>query len=165
MKIENIKFKAKRLDNQEWTCGFFYKENGKTYIIEDRQKKSMLNRNIPYKVAPATVCQFTGFLDKNGKEIYEGDVLRSDEYPYSCIGDKKRDNYYAVVYYCEEGACFGTVTAKNPSSDVGGISDGILDDVEREKMKNFEVVGNIHDPEWRQYSEYFQEEDKEESDD
>lgn len=155
MKIENIKFKAKRLDNQEWTCGFFYKENGNTYIIEDRQKESMLNRNIPYKVVPATVCQFTGFLDKNGKEIYEGDVLRSDEYPYSCIGDKKRDNYYAVVYYCEEGACFGTVTAKNPSSDVGGISDGILDDVEREKMKNFEVVGNIHDPEWRQYSEYF----------
>lgn len=165
MKIENIKFKAKRLDNQEWTCGFFYKENGNTYIIEDRQKESMLNRNIPYKVDPATVCKFTGFLDKNGKEIYEGDVLRSDEYPYSCIGDKKRDNYYAVVYYCEEGACFGTVTAKNPSSDVGGISDGILDNVEREKMKNFEVVGNIHDPEWRQYSEYFQEEDKEESDD
>lgn len=114
---------------------------------------------------PATVCQFTGFLDKNGKEIYEGDVLRSDEYPYSCIGDKKRDNYYAVVYYCEEGACFGTVTAKNPSSYVGGISDGILDDVEREKMKTLEVVGNIHDPEWKQYGEYIQEEDKEESDD
>lgn len=116
-------------------------------------------------VDPDTVCQFTGFTDKNGKEIYEGDVLRSDEYPYSCIGDKKRDNYYAVVYYCEEGACFGTVTAKNPSSDVRGISDGILDDVEREKMKTFEVVGNIHDPEWKQYGEYIQEEDKEESDD
>ena len=107
-----------------------------------------------------TVCQFTGFLDKNGKEIYEGDVLRSDEYPYS-YGDKERDNYYAVVYYCEEGACFGTVTAKNPSSDVGGISDGILDDVEREKMKNFEVVGNIHEENWQQYGEYFKNEEKE----
>lgn len=30
MKIENIKFNAKCLDNQEWTCGFFYKENGNT---------------------------------------------------------------------------------------------------------------------------------------
>ena len=86
-----------------------------------------------------------------------GDVLRSDAYPYSCLGNNERDNYYAVVYYCEEGACFGTVTAKNPASNVRGISDGILDDVSREKMKSFEVVGNIHEPEWKQYGEYFQE--------
>lgn len=111
-------------------------------------------------VDPDTVCQFTGFLDKNGKEIYEGDVLRSDENPYS-YGDKERDNYYAVVYYCEEGACFGIVTVKNPNSSVAGISDGILDDVEREKMKNFEVIGNVHDEEWKQYREYIQDEDKE----
>ena len=131
--------------------------DGTTRIFEYGYYGSFNN----YCVDPDTVCQFTGFLDKNGKEIYEGDVLRSDEYPYSCIGDKKRDNYYAVVYYCEEGACFGTVTAKNPSSDVGGISDGILDDVEREKMKNFEVIGNVYDPEWRQYREYIQDEDEE----
>lgn len=115
-------------------------------------------------VDPDTVCQFTGFTDKNGKEIYEGDVLRSDEYPYSCIGDKERDNYYAVVFYCEEGACFGTVTVKNPSSDVGGILDGILDDVEREKMKTFEVVGNIHEEKWQQYGEYFKTEEEKEID-
>ena len=53
------------------------------------------------------------------------------------------------------------MTAKSHSSDVGGISDGILDDVEREKMKNFEVIGNIHDDEWKQYREYIQDKDKE----
>lgn len=119
-----------------------------------------------FTVAPQTVCQFTGFFDRNGREIYEGDVLRSNEYPYSCLENDERDNYYAVVYYCEERACFGIVTAKNPDSDVRGISDGIPGDVEREKMKKFEVVGNIHDKEWKQYGEYFQtKEEKEAADD
>lgn len=159
--MRTIKFKAKRLDNKEWTCGYFYEENDNTYIIENLQKKSMLNRNIPYKVAPATVCQFTGFLDKNGKEIYEGDVLRSDEYPYSDLEDGKRDNYFAVVYYHEEYARFVTVTIKNPVSTVLGISEGNHGDVSRDEMMDFEVVGNIHEEKWQQYGEYFKNEEKE----
>lgn len=75
MKIENIKFKAKRLDNQEWVCGYFYEENGNTYIIENRQKESMLNRNVTHQVDSKTVCQFTGDKDMRGKEIYIGDII------------------------------------------------------------------------------------------
>lgn len=76
MKIENIKFKAKRLDNGKWVVGYFYAECGNTYIIEDRQSESMLNRNESHQVDPATVCQFTGFTDCEGKEIWEGDLLQ-----------------------------------------------------------------------------------------
>lgn len=80
------------------------------------------------------------------------------------LGEKEKEyveleeRYSALVYYCEEGTCFATVTAKNPESDVRGILDGILDDVSQEKLKKFVVVGNIHEPEWKQYGEYFQSE-------
>ena len=150
MKIENIKFKAKCLDNQEWICGFFYKENGNTYIIEDRQKESMLNRNIPYKVAPATVCQFTGFLDKNGKDIYEGDILRSDEYPFSCMEAGAHDNYFGIIEWSDEEAMFLLTCVKNPKSAVRGISDGISDEITQQKLEDYEIVGDIHDPEWQE---------------
>ena len=46
--MRKIKFKAKRLDNQEWVYGYFYEENDNTYIIEDCQKESMMNRNMAH---------------------------------------------------------------------------------------------------------------------
>ena len=152
--------------NGQWVSGdLVHSLDGKLNILGFVEKEEgKIGFTGAHKIDPSSVCQFTGFLDKNGKGIYEGDVLRSDKYPYSCLKDNERDNYYAVVYYCEEGVCFGTVTAKNPSSDVRGISDGILDDVEREKMKNFEVVGNIHEEKWQQYGEYFKTEEEKEAD-
>lgn len=158
--MRTIKFKAKSLEDGQWNIGDLSHVADQTLV-----KNNLCREGRPvytFAVDPDTVCQFTGFLDKNDNEIYEGDVLRSDKYPYSCSEDNELDNYYAVVYYCEGGACFGIATAKNPDSDVRGISDGILDDVSQEKLKNFEVVGNIHDLKWKQYGEYFQkEEDKE----
>lgn len=75
MKIENIKFKAKRLDNGKWVEGYFYAECGNTYIIENRQEESMLNRNITYEVDPSTVCQYTGLADCECKELFEHDLI------------------------------------------------------------------------------------------
>ena len=103
MKIENIKFKAKRLDGKGWVCGYFYEENGNTYIIENRQKESMLNRNVTYPVEPTTVCQFTGLKDCEGKELFEHDLIHFVGYKH--IGE---------VIWSEENCAFMVVSGYEP---------------------------------------------------
>lgn len=82
MKAENIKFKAKRLDNNTWVEGYFYAECGNAYIIEDRHSESMLNRNEAHLVDPSTVCQFTGLKDFYAEEVWEGDIIENPEFPF-----------------------------------------------------------------------------------
>jgi uncharacterized phage protein (TIGR01671 family) len=92
MKIENIKFKAKRLDNGEWVEGDLMKEHYGARIIEHTSKADNW-----IAVNPSTVCQFTGLKDSEGNEIWEGDIVH-DSYDLLCI-----DNLYEVVYIEEEG--------------------------------------------------------------
>lgn len=159
--MRTIKFKGKCISPKykgKTACGSLLTFPDGTARIFEHDHDKVFNY---YSVDPATVCQFTGFSDKNGKEIYEGDVLRSDTYPYSDLEDGKRDNYFSIVYYHEEYARFVMVAITNPESKVEGIWEGYFNDVLREEMKQFEVVGNIHEEEWQRYGEYFKTEGKE----
>ena len=150
MNVKNIKFKAKGIIGDKWLYGSLVKSPSGTYI--EWYEDSICNRE---EVNRTTVCLFTGFHDKNGKEIYEGDVLRSDEYPFSCAKDGERDNNFGIVFYFEPSAAFGIKTVKNHESSVISIADGIVGYITQGKLKDFEVIGNIHKDEWKQYAEYF----------
>lgn len=126
MIIENIKFKAKRLDNNTWVEGYLYAECGNTYIIEDRQSESMLNRNEAHQVDHLTVCQFTGLKDCEGNEVWEGDLLQS----------QITESIYEIVWHKFLGFIM-----KNPRSG-GHLSEtlGCL-----LQLGKFKVIGNKFD--------------------
>lgn len=101
MKIENIKFKAKRLDGKGWVEGNLLRSTAgikeRAYIVDSFS--SMSNYSV-ISVDPSTVCQFTGLKDSNGVDLYLGDIV---EFKISITSKVKKgviiwaDNLSALV--------------------------------------------------------------------
>ena len=139
-KMREILFRGKRTKNGEWVYGYYYRddENGKTYIITWEPNTgttwagSLEIENF-VEVIPETVGQFTGLTDKNGKRIFEGDILRHhNNFLDSEVVEK------GVVFW-DEKYCGWRRTSN------GGFHNGIVDAYRLSPDCVYGVIGNIHD--------------------
>ena len=141
MAIREVIFRGKRSDNGEWVEGDLLQTRYHSGHIE-YQIMPQTPVSSAYPVLPETVGQYTGLTDKNGKRIFEGDILKGFEYPFCSNGEF---NYFAEIVWFDDSSAFGIYTFKNPKSNVRGISEGNTDYLEYFNVDKWEVIGNIHD--------------------
>ena len=121
-----IKFRGKRLGNEEWVYGYYgLTVNGKHYI-ESVESNISMSHNI---VIPETVGQFTGLTDIFGKYIFEDDVLLSKSWGANSMSKRKAHIVkWGKVGWVASG--YNGEFVVNPQLDV---------------KLDWEIIGNIHD--------------------
>lgn len=134
--MRQIKFRAKRFDNKEWVYGMLATLEETTIIIEkpgvfNDGSASPFFTNWQF-VDKETIGQFTGLLDKNGKGVYEGDIVKAPLLD-PIFGDILSDMFDNALIVFSNGSFVVSYYNGNHKIYIQDLYDKI------------EVIGNIYD--------------------
>ena len=135
--MREILFRGKRIDNGKWVEGFY--SPIRLPIVGEMGHFINENGYRAIEIKKETVCEYTGLTDKNGKKIFEGDIVKynlwDDKFDYCEV---KFGYFYAAMDSYNGGPALGFYLA-----DINGKADdiGFFENL----YKFVEVIGNIHD--------------------
>ena len=143
--LREIKFRGKQVDGKEWAYGDLTQSypTPEIQVTEWTEKYGGFYGTHP--VILKTVGQYTGLKDKNGTEIYEGDiVVIPEEYIWF---DNDEPNYRGIVEWIfSQWQVVAHCVNPNKRGISDGINEGLNDDGYDEGDETcWKVIGNIHD--------------------